>query len=68
MTVRGCLEQAEQLKATSIAFPAISSGIFGFPKEKCATVMFDMVDSYLKSTSSPSTLKEIRFTNFDDSK
>jgi len=65
MTVRSCLDKAEAMKATGIALPAISSGIFGFPKEKCATIMFDMVLEYLKST--PQTqLKEIRFTNFDD--
>jgi len=67
MTVRSCLEKADELKATSISLPAISSGIFGFPKDKCATVMFDMVVEYLKSTPK-SALREIRFTNFDDSK
>lgn len=36
--IRGSLELAEQLKLTSIAFPAISTGIFGFPKDKAAVV------------------------------
>jgi len=65
MTVRSCLEKADALKSKSIAFPAISSGIFGFPKDKCAIVMFDMVFEYLKSVPT-SGLNEIRFTNFDD--
>jgi len=66
MTVRSCLEKADELKLTRISLPAISSGIFGFPKEKCATLMFEMARSYAKETKGKSTLKEIRFTNFDD--
>lgn len=31
--VTGSLRAADQLELTSIAFPAISTGIFGFPKE-----------------------------------
>ena len=30
------LRKAEEMKLRSIALPAISSGIFGFPKEHCA--------------------------------
>lgn len=41
-------------------------GIFGFPKEKCAAVMFDMVQTYLQEKKDKTTLKEVRFTNFDD--
>jgi len=66
MTVRTCLDKAEELKATSISLPAISSGIFGFPKEKCATIMFEMAIQYIKEKGSKTPLKEIRFTNFDD--
>jgi len=66
MTVRSCLEKADELKLKSISISAISSGIFGFPKEKCATIMFEMTRSYVKEKQGKSTLKEIRFTNFDD--
>jgi len=66
MCVRNCLEKADELKLTSISLPAISSGIFGFPKEKCAEVMFEMVQSYLKEKAGLSGLTEVRFTNFDD--
>jgi len=66
MCVRSCLEKADEMKLTSISLPAISSGIFGFPKEKCATVMFEMVRSYGKEKQGATNLKEIRFTNFDD--
>jgi len=66
MCVRSCLEKADELKLTSISLPAISSGIFGFPKEKCATIMFDMVQTYVKEKQGVTGLKEVRFTNFDD--
>jgi O-acetyl-ADP-ribose deacetylase (regulator of RNase III) len=32
-------ERAEELKIASIAFPAISTGIFGFPMDRCARIM-----------------------------
>jgi len=66
MCVRSCLEKADEMKLNSISLPAISSGIFGFPKEKCATVMFDMVRSYAKEKQGKTNLTLVRFTNFDD--
>lgn len=33
------LERAEELKVRTIAFPAISTGIFGFPMDRCARIM-----------------------------
>jgi O-acetyl-ADP-ribose deacetylase len=59
--------KAHQLNCRSIAIPAISSGIFGYPKPRCAKVMIktakEFVD-YMKSNSF-NTLQEIRFVNFD---
>jgi O-acetyl-ADP-ribose deacetylase (regulator of RNase III) len=66
MAVRNCLEKADELKCSSISLPAISSGIFGFPKEKCAELMFNLAISYINEFSGKTSLKEIRFTNFDD--
>lgn len=65
VTVRSCLEKAEELKLSSISIPAISSGIFAFPKEKCAKILFETAMNYSKEKKE-TTLKEIRFTNFDD--
>jgi putative ATPase len=59
------LLKAHEMGLTSISMPAISSGIFGFPKERCAKILvkaaLDFCDQYAEST-----LREIRFTNFDD--
>jgi len=32
----------------SIAFPAISTGIFGFPKDRCATIMLKAARQFLE--------------------
>jgi O-acetyl-ADP-ribose deacetylase (regulator of RNase III) len=42
------LKVAEERGLTSISFPAISTGIFGFPKERCAEIMLRAVIDYLK--------------------
>ena len=42
------LKVAEGNKLKSIAFPAISTGIFGFPIERCAQIMLQATIDYLK--------------------
>jgi O-acetyl-ADP-ribose deacetylase (regulator of RNase III) len=42
------LKVAEQKKLTSIAFPAISTGIFGFPLDRCAQIMLSAAGNFLK--------------------
>jgi O-acetyl-ADP-ribose deacetylase (regulator of RNase III) len=59
------LEIARQRGFDSIAFPAISSGIFGFPKHRCAMVMIAAVRAWAQErpTGGP---HDIRFTIIDD--
>jgi len=42
------LKVSDENNLTSITFPAISTGIFGFPKERCAEIMLGTVIDYLK--------------------
>ncbi|MCC6743676.1 MAG: O-acetyl-ADP-ribose deacetylase [Acidobacteria bacterium] len=44
---RRCLEVAAGLGVRSIAFPAISTGVFGYPVEEAAAVAVDAVCEYL---------------------
>jgi O-acetyl-ADP-ribose deacetylase (regulator of RNase III) len=37
----------------SVALPAISTGIFGFPIERCAGIMIDTTHKYLKKNNAP---------------
>ena len=38
---RRCLEEADGVGASSVAFPAISTGVYGFPKEAAAQIAID---------------------------
>jgi len=50
---------------TSIALPAISAGIFGFPKERCASILLDTAKEFCeKNPESP--LRNIHFVLFDE--
>lgn len=42
------LKLTDENNLTSITFPAISTGIFGFPKDRCAEIMLGTVIDYLK--------------------
>ena len=37
------LFKAEELRCETISLPAISTGVFGFPKEECAKLMFECI-------------------------
>jgi len=60
--IRGSLALATKLKLESIALPAISTGIFGFPKERAAKIM---LQSAIDFCSNPTSLKSVRFVLFD---
>ncbi len=46
------LKRAHEKGLKSIAFPAISTGIFGFPKERCAKIMLTAAREFLGRESS----------------
>jgi O-acetyl-ADP-ribose deacetylase (regulator of RNase III) len=62
--VYGSLALADKLGLVSIAIPAISTGVFGFPKELAAHVMLSAIKEYL-SQNPVSGLKLIRLVLFD---
>ncbi len=62
--VRGSLAVAEQLGLASIALPAISTGIFGFPREEAARVMLTAIQEYIADNPAGS-LKLIRLVLYD---
>jgi O-acetyl-ADP-ribose deacetylase (regulator of RNase III) len=47
-----CLETAEKHNLKSIAFPAVSTGVFGMPMERCAAVMLGTVLEFVRSSRS----------------
>lgn len=50
--VTGSLRVADELNCASIAMPAISTGIFGFPKERAAKIIFAAIEDYFDSEKS----------------
>ena len=62
--IRGSLSRAEQLELKSIALPAISTGIFGFPVARAASIFLTTLQDYF--TENPtSCLKLVRLTLYD---
>lgn len=50
-SVRNSLLKAEEAKLASIAFPAIGTGVGGFPVERCAEIMIELAEQHLKGKS-----------------
>ena len=48
--VKNSLKVLQDNKLSSISFPAISTGIYGFPKQKAAEIMISTISKFLKST------------------
>jgi O-acetyl-ADP-ribose deacetylase (regulator of RNase III) len=59
---RNSLMRANENALKTIAFPAIGTGIAGFPIEQCAQVMLEEVRKHLNSTT---TLERVEFVLFD---
>jgi O-acetyl-ADP-ribose deacetylase len=47
---RRCLELAEEHATKSIAFPAISTGVYGFPQERAARIAVDTVRAHVEAS------------------
>ncbi len=57
---RRSLEVADELGARSVAFPAISTGIYGYPAEEAAAVAVEGV------TTTPTKVESVTLVAFDD--
>ncbi|KAK1165787.1 protein mono-ADP-ribosyltransferase PARP14-like [Acipenser oxyrinchus oxyrinchus] len=64
--VKESLNLAERKNCTSIAIPAISSGIFGFPLTHCAETIAKSVRDHCENALGGGTLKKIHLVNNDD--
>jgi O-acetyl-ADP-ribose deacetylase len=62
--VTGSLRLADELKCASIALPAISTGIYGFPKDRAAGIIFSAMETYFADHSS-SGLRMVRLVLYD---
>jgi O-acetyl-ADP-ribose deacetylase len=60
------LLRAEELKLESIAFPALATGVAGFPVDECAEAMISAVRIYARAHPG-SSVKRVRFVLFNTS-
>ena len=60
---RNSLQLAVEHNISTIAFPNISTGIYGFPKRRAAEIAIDTVQQFLQSNDS---IREVIFCCFDE--
>jgi O-acetyl-ADP-ribose deacetylase len=60
---RRSLEIAKEYDLASLAFPAISTGIYGYPKRQAAMIA---VNTVLDETRTPSSIRKVIFCCFDE--
>jgi O-acetyl-ADP-ribose deacetylase (regulator of RNase III) len=56
---------AAELRVSSIAFPAISTGVYGFPKEEAAGIIYDTVKKYIDENYQPEKIFLVFFSKDD---
>ena len=61
--LRRCLELAVENGCASIAFPALSTGAYGYPMDRAAAVALATVSDFLRQHGKP---KLVRFVLFDE--
>lgn len=62
--VIGSLKATDELGLQSIALPAISTGIFGFPRERAAGIILTAIENYF-SENGTSGIRQVRMVLFD---
>ncbi len=64
LAVTAALDAAAGVSARSVALPAISAGIFGYPLAEAAAGIVDAVTAWIEEH--PETLDEVRLVGFSD--
>jgi O-acetyl-ADP-ribose deacetylase (regulator of RNase III) len=62
--INSVLNLSTEEKLRSISVPAISAGIFGFPKDRCAKILVGETAAFLKNNPAAS-LELVEFCIFD---
>jgi len=61
--MRSALKAAEERGVDSVSFPALGTGVGGFPLDQCASIMIDEAEIFLRATR---VVNEIRFVLYDE--
>lgn len=65
-TIESILDLVKEHKLQTVAIPAISSGLFNYPLQKCADTIVTAVKNYYENRSSGPLPKDIMFVNHDE--
>jgi O-acetyl-ADP-ribose deacetylase (regulator of RNase III) len=63
---RNSLGIATETGIGTVAFPAISTGVYGFPKDRAARIAFTTVRDYLRGHSLPRVVRFVMFSERDE--
>lgn len=58
---RTCLELSVEHQCESVAFPAISTGVYGYPKDLAAETALQTIHEYLQSKQQPKLVRMVLF-------
>jgi O-acetyl-ADP-ribose deacetylase (regulator of RNase III) len=62
---RESMKKAAELKAERVVFPAISTGVYGYPQDKAANIAFTTVEEFLAEQNYPKRVTLIFFVRGD---
>lgn len=62
---RNCLEIAAAENLATIAFPAISTGVYGYPKDAAARAAYPVIEDFLVSHDMPRAIYLVFFSQSD---
>src|SRR6266571_706958 len=60
---QSCLDLAEQYKVESIAFPSLSTGVYGYPLDEAAPIALRTIIEHIQK---PTSLKQVTMVLFGD--
>ena len=65
LAVTGSLVVADELNCSSVALPAVSTGIFGFPTDRAAAISLFAIEKYFAEGNSNSGIKIVKLVLYD---
>ncbi|MDR1894301.1 MAG: O-acetyl-ADP-ribose deacetylase [Spirochaetales bacterium] len=60
-----CLRLAGQKELESLSFPAVSTGVYGFPKDRAARIVLEIMKDHFSSGGLPHQIMLVYFTRRD---
>ena len=62
--VQKCLETCDQLRASTVAFPALGAGNLHYPQDIVADIMVNTIGAYLKANLSTTCIRTVKLVIF----